>query len=400
MNFDMKSALTRQETLQRLCEHWNSKRDCVLMPMEKSLGCVTAKDVYAANTLPVYRVSSFDGYAVRSSDFEHGLPDTSAWSEGNEYVRADTGDDFPDEYDTIVAVEDVTIDEKGGFHFNSDFSFVKGDAVRAPGTMVRCGELIAPANTKITPELMASLAVGGVRLVPVIRPLKVAYIPTGSELIPTGARPNRGENVEANGIMLSSFLAEWGAETLRFPIIRDNKLQLEEALEQALSCSDLVIINGGSSRGGEDLNSYLLQQKGEYFSHGVRAVPGRPVGTAMIYGKPVVNVPGPVLAAWLASGWLLCGLVHHYYGLPVPQRQKVKAVLTSDIKKGDFFRDALRVHLDRTQDGFSATPIARSSSMPFSMREANGLLILPIGCRRAAAGDIVEVELLKGAELI
>ena len=200
--------------------------------------------------------------------------------------------------------------------------------------------------------------------------------------------------------MLSSFLSEWGAETVRFPIVRDNKLQLEAALFEALSCADLVIINGGSSRGGEDFNSYLLEEKSDYFSHGVRAVPGRPVGTAMIEGKPVVNVPGPVLAAWLASDWLICGLVHHYYGLPMPERQKVRAVLTADIKKGDFFEMLSRVHLERTQDGYSVTPIPRSSSMPFSMRSANGLLVLPIGSSGAKAGDTVEVELLKGAELI
>ena len=38
----------------------------------------------------------------------------------------------------------------------------------------------------------------------------------------------------------------------------------------------LVLINGGSSRGSEDYNSELLQERATFFAHGVKAVPGRP----------------------------------------------------------------------------------------------------------------------------
>lgn len=61
--------------------------------------------------------------------------------------------------------------------------------------------LLVPAHTRITPELMASLAMGGIVQVPVFRKPRVIFIPTGSELIPVGVKPQRGQNVETNGLM-------------------------------------------------------------------------------------------------------------------------------------------------------------------------------------------------------
>ena len=400
MKFEIERALTRKQALDGLCRHWNPVHESELIPLQEALGRVTACDIYAEHTLPVCRVSAFDGFAVRSEDFENGLPDTSDWVRGREYVPADTGDDFPDGYDTVIAVEDVSFDAQGTLHFAENFSFVKGDAVRPAGSTVKEGELLVNAHTRITPELLAGLAVGGARLVPVIRKLKAAYIPTGTELIPAGTVPQRGENVEANGLLLSGMLSAWGVETICMPIVRDNPQHISDTLRQALACADLVILNGGSSRGGEDFNARLLEQGADYFSHGVKAVPGRPVGTAMINGKPVVNVPGPVMAAWLAADWLLKGLACHYYGISAPQREKITGTLTTEIRKSPNFEMILRVTLAHGESGWLVTPIAHAQTLPAALRDSCGLLTLPIGTGTVDAGSQVEIELLKGRELL
>ena len=96
---------------------------------------------------------------------------------------------------------------------------------------------------------------------------------------------------------------------------------------RALEEADMVLINGGSSRGSEDYNSELLQERATFFAHGVKAVPGRPIGMAIIGGKPAINVPGPMIAAFLAADWLVQALVRFYYGQPMPRRATVSAVL-------------------------------------------------------------------------
>ena len=65
---------------------------------------VTAEDVYSKICVPVVRASRLDGVAVKSERFKEGMPDTSSWVKGVDFVRADTGDDFPDDYDAVIRI--------------------------------------------------------------------------------------------------------------------------------------------------------------------------------------------------------------------------------------------------------------------------------------------------------
>lgn len=400
MFYDFDKAVTREEALRLMKEQWNPAPEIEKVPLTESIDRVAAETLCSVNTLPVYRVSSFDGFAVRSEDFANGIPDTKAWVRGVNYVPADTGDDFPDEFDTIVAVEDMHFDEDGHFCLNDDFKFVKGEAVRPAGSMMRTGDLLIEKNTVITPEHLAALAMGGIVMVPVYRKPRVAFLPTGSELINAGIRPERGQNIECNSILLSAYLKKWGAEPICFPIVKDNRAQLEAELDEAVSMADIVIINGGTSKGTEDFNSHLLEEKSTFFRHGVRAVPGRPIGMGIIDGKPVLNIPGPVLAAWLASDWLLHGLICHYFSIPMPRRQKVTGMLTEELKKGRPFEMLGRVKIERSGDDYLITPITRKAGAAESLTQAGGFLIVPIGCAGYPQGERVTVELLRGEELL
>ena len=80
-----------------------------LVTLDEAYGRIVARDLVSANTLPVVRASACDGIAVRSADFVDGLPDTSSLRMGREFVRADTGDDFPDEYDAVIMIEKAAV---------------------------------------------------------------------------------------------------------------------------------------------------------------------------------------------------------------------------------------------------------------------------------------------------
>lgn len=76
--------------------------------------------------------------------------------------------------------------------------------------------------------------------------------------------------------MVGAMLEEWGASVEVFDIVIDDRAKLSASLDKALSTADVVLINGGSSCGSEDFNSFLLKERASYFSHGIKAVPGRP----------------------------------------------------------------------------------------------------------------------------
>lgn len=398
MDFNYDFAVTREEALALLIQNWTLWAETEVIPLHEALGRVTAQNMYSRNTLPVCRTSQMDGIAVRSADFANGMPDTSTWTKGNEYVQADTGDDFPDAYDTVIAIENTAFTADGQLGFCDDFTFTPGGGVRKQGSLVQTGELLVESHVRLTPIHLAALAVGGIHHLEVLKKPKVVYIPTGSELIPAGIKPERGQNVESNGLMVSAFLQQWGAVPSCYPIIKDNPAELGAALDMALASADIVLINGGSSKGAEDFNSYLLQEKASFFRHGIKAIPGRPVAISIINGKPVINLPGPVIATFLAMDWCVFGLVHHYYGLPVPVRPKMKVKLAHALSKKLEFEMYYRLVLSKYDDGYTASSIGFDKNLPYTLTKTDALLIAPIGVSEYQAGDEVEVELLCGLE--
>ena len=395
-------SVTRADALREMRERWEPAPRSRVVGLSDACGRVTSEEVRALHSLPVKRSSKRDGIAVRSTDFAAGAPDTSSWTRDVDFAQADTGDDFPDAFDAVIAVEHIAYDEHGGLHIVEEPPDLQsGSGVNPCGSIVRAGDVLVAAHTRLTPELVASLAVGGHAQVRVLERPRVAFIPTGSELVPFGAYPQRGQNIEANSLLVSGMVRAWGAEVTCYPVVRDDEEALEAALDRALEAADIVLINGGSSRGEEDFNARLLERRGSYFRHGVRAVPGRPVGMALIEGRPVINVPGPVLAAFLSLDWLVRGLVAQFLGVPVPRRRTVRARLSEPVAKPEAFERLVRVSISGDATGeYVCTPLPQPMTLSQTLRSSDGMLTLPIGSTGAQAGEEFSVELLRPLELI
>ena len=71
------------------------------IPVQAALGRVLPRDQYARVTIPVARASAMDGIAVCAARFGQGAPDTAGWKLGEDFCRADTGDDFDDRFDAV-----------------------------------------------------------------------------------------------------------------------------------------------------------------------------------------------------------------------------------------------------------------------------------------------------------
>lgn len=399
MKFDVNEALTRDEALASLLGRWAMPHGEEPVAVRRACGRTLARDCCARYSLPRHRVSAFDGIAVRAVDFADGVPDTSEWKRGVQFAQADTGDDFPDEYDSIVAAEDVSYDAEGRLVLNPDLKFKPYGGIKPAGATMREGELLYPAGTLLDPSALAILAAGGWAEVPVLRKLRIAYIPTGTELVPVGSEPQRGENVQTNSVMLGALFDQWGVQMVEYAIVEDDRAKLGLAIDDALAQADIVLVNGGSSRGSEDYNSELLKERASWFVHGVKAVPGRPIGMAIIDGKPAINVPGPMIAASLAADWLIQGLVCAYQQRIVPPRVKVEAVLdeTLTCPKPGFERLA-RLAAYRADDGeLHCSSIRSGASLAENIRSVNAFLAVPSGVA-FEQGTKVRIEIMGTVE--
>jgi molybdopterin molybdotransferase/putative molybdopterin biosynthesis protein len=388
---------TRAEVLERLFAKWNAAIRTEQINTVAALYRVLAADVFSLCDKPVYRGSKMDGVAVKSADFANGIPDASNWQQGADYVKADTGDDFDDAFNAVIAVEDVEFLSNGGLKFSPNLEpILPGTDVAKQGDSIAKGMLLCEKGTRLLPADLAAIAMGAVSEVTVYKNPTVAFIPTGSELVPLGQIPKRGETVCSNSILAKTMLEEIGAITISSEPISDNPKALSEALDKALLAADVVVLSAGTSKGSEDFCHALLAERGELLFHGVASAPGRPMAGAIVDGKPVINVAGPPVACYNGLEWCVTAIISKFFEQSAPKRHTVFATLSDDIHSGgEGFEAFVRVHLERTASGYIAHPLTHKGlRTPDSIR-AEGLYITKLVPEPHCKGDMIEVELLR-----
>lgn len=307
----------RQEILKYVTAVWRPVPEEERVPLSKAAGRILAEDICSQVTLPVVRASMCDGIAVKSVMFADQYPDAYSMEPGVDFERADTGDDFSDQYDAVIPVEHIILDKNGKItKWEKKVSVREGMNIRAAGSTICTGEQLLSRGTVIRAREMSLLAAGGICSVPVYKKPVTAFLPTGTELVPVGTMIKRGQMIDSNSVLAEYTLKEYGCETLMYQITKDDVKILRERLKDALKKASLVLINGGSSKGGEDFNVRILKEMGTQLYHGAATVPGRPVGIFLVKGKLVIVVPGPPMAAMNTLEWLVRPLVFHMYRRP------------------------------------------------------------------------------------
>lgn len=177
----MQALPTRKQVIETLFQQWNPTSRTEYVPLDSALGRVLVRDMYAQVSIPVVRASAMDGVAVRSAAFSGGIPDTSSWTAGTDFVRADTGDDFDDRFDAVIPIEQAAVLPEGGLSLAPGLSVPAGMNIRPCGSSVREGELLALKDQELCSFDLACLAMGGITQVEVYQKPRIAFLPTGSE---------------------------------------------------------------------------------------------------------------------------------------------------------------------------------------------------------------------------
>jgi molybdopterin molybdotransferase/putative molybdopterin biosynthesis protein len=388
-------APTRREAIEAILEKWKPAPERERLPVDEALGRVAACDHFSRHDLPVVRASSMDGIGVTSSMFADGRPDTSLWREGDAYARADTGDDFDDRFDAVIPIEAVRFLADGGISLAEDLRVTPGMNVRPAGSSVRKGERLVAAGTRLRPFDLAALVLGGIEEAEVLKKPIVAFIPTGNELVPQGSAPARGQTVDSNSALVKHMLAEMGAAPLCFPIVRDDKEALRAAVRRARAEADIVLLCGGSSKGGEDEGADVIAEMGESLFHWIASAPGRPMAAAMFDGAPLINMPGPPLAAYFVTDWCVRALVAHFLGEAGFARKTVRARLPEGLEATEGMEILRKLELQKSGESYEARAIDMRASSAVRSLTAPAQLVTDAEPRDKSPGESVEIELLR-----
>ena len=329
--------VSRAEGVATLLEHCAFTPGVEEISLEQAFGRTLAVDATAQITMPNCLTCNMDSIALHWSDFEGldgGIPDISQWKRGVEWQFANTGVAMPEGFDTAIVIENAVVSKDDTTLEQIILPPSRQYAgTSSEGSRMRKGDPVAPAGTLITPLIAAALGAAGYTTVPVMAKPRVAFIPTGNELVAMGEEIGKGKNIETNSLVIRGKVEAWGGECKVWPIVRDNPQAIEAALREAAASCDIIVLNAGSSKGSDDWGMEVLEEIGEVLYHETNHGPGHHSSGSVVDGVPVVGISGPPLGAAFTTDFYLKPLINYWFGKS-PEPQTVTARLAAEFPAG------------------------------------------------------------------
>jgi molybdopterin molybdotransferase len=267
------------------------------------------------------------------------------------------------------------------------------------GDDIKKGELVFRGGRRLKAHDLGALTGVGISSVPVYQRPRIALISTGDEIVDAETEPLPGQVRNINQHSLAGLIEECGGELKDWGVIRDNKDQLTEALERALSWADVVLLSGGSSVGAKDisLDAILSFPGSEIVFHGISVAPGKPTIFARACGKPIMGLPGYPVSALVIFDLFARPLIRRLGGEEISDLSRfsktARATLTTNIASQIGREDYVRVTLTREGQRLVATPLPNKSGAIFTLVKADGMVRIDLNQDGIEQGEEVEVIL-------
>lgn len=372
-------------------------------------GRILAESVSAAENVPPFDRSPYDGYAFRSEDtieatkenpvtlyiieeVPAGAVPTKVCTK-NTAVKILTGAPIPEGANAVINYERTEFTESSVKLFAPVKS---GENIVRKGEDVRKGDILIRQGQPIDPGTAGTLAAQGVARPKVYRRPKVGVISTGNEVIEAGTPLTPGKIYNSNRYTLSAALQEIGCESIYLGLAGDSPENICELMKKGLAECDAVVTTGGVSVGDYDFTPDAMEKAGvNILFRGVALKPGM----ACAYGEK--------------DGKLVCGLsgnpassLTNFYMVAVPALKKmagrsdylpkeIQVTLNTDFKKKSPATRLLRGKLD-ISDGTVrlAIPKDQGNVVISSAIGCDGMAVVPAG-----SGPITAGTPLKGFKL-
>jgi molybdenum cofactor synthesis domain-containing protein len=369
------------------------------IPVEESLGRITAKPVFARISTPTYHSAAMDGVAVKAEE-TYGTTERSPkiLKVGEHALWINTGQGVPPGFNAVIMVEKIhQMDER---RLEIRAPAYPWQNIRKVGEDIVATQLLLPQNHRIRAYDLGAMISAGVFRVDTWRRPRVAIIPTGSELIhhrdlrdPSQLERNR--IIESNSLILAGLVRECDAVPRVYDIVPDLEEDIRKALERALDSEvHMVLINAGSSAGSKDYTAHIIEALGEVLVHGVAMMPGKPTILGCVKGKPVIGNPGYTVSAALSFQQFVRPLLYSLQGSKPPEMKTVKVQPSRDLPSKLGIEEFLRVNIGKVGDKTVATPLPRSAGSITTLTRAEGIIRIPALSEGVRQGEEVEAELL------
>lgn len=378
--------------------------------LSEAYGKCLAENIYAEENIPDFRRATVDGYAVKASDTQGagesvpvflsvvdeisiGKPALREIKNG-ECAYVPTGGMIPDGADAMVMVEYTELFDKRDAAVYSSVS--AGNGVVQIGEDAKKGALLLSRGTVLHSAQTGVLASLGKHTVKVYAPWHITIISTGDELAEVGEEKGRCQVYDINTHALYALAKEQGMTVDKAFSVKDEDEKIEQALKDALLCSDIVVISGGSSQGKKDMTADIIDKIAEpgVWTHGLALKPGKPtiVGMDKPSGTLLIGLPGHPVAAIMVFQLLLVWLQKNLRG--EKETPGVPAVLSSNIPGAAGRAVCQTVKLEKEENGYRAIPVFGKSGLMHTLTQADGYVLVEADKEGICKGETVYVQLL------
>ena len=291
--------------------------------LSSSLGRTLAIDIVAEFNDPQFPTASMDGYAIRHEDLNldsiNILGDNPAGHDevrkikSGECIKTFTGSMMPSGADTLIQIENVSVH---GTKISIDEKVPLGNAVRPIGEGYKTDDILIKKGTKIGFAQIGVMAGLNTVMVKVaIRP-RVAVISTGSEILDLGVNSDNSAQIRSsNNYTLAALFEQAGAEVIQLGTVGDNKQNIMDTFQNALSSADILVSTGGVSVGDYDFVKDIVPSLGcEVVFKGVAIKPGKHILVAQKNDKFVFALPGFAYSSTVTSILYVLPLISRMLG--------------------------------------------------------------------------------------
>ena len=376
------------------------------LPLSDCGGRILAQDLTAAENIPPFDRSPYDGYAFRAADTAQAsaqnpvtltiLEEVPAGAVPTKTVTAGTavkiltGAPIPQGADAVCKYEDTRFDADTVTLLDT---YRPGDNIVRMGEDVQAGKVLARQGDVIDGGTAGTLASQHTTCPLVYRRLRVGIVSTGNEVIEAEEELRPGKIRNSNRHTLETVLQQAGFEPVYLGLAGDDVENIAAKLDEGLQSCDAVLSTGGVSVGDYDLTPDAMERAGvEILFRGVALKPGMACAYGIRDGKPVCALSGNPASSMTNFCAVAYPALRKMAGHREPGYQEINVTLNQGFRKKSPQTRLLRGKLDLTSG---------TVRMNLPQDQGNVILSSTIGCNvmaivPAGSGPLEKDTILKG----